>query len=522
MSTPSRSPLLRWLRNPLEPAGADMEAEIRSRMQAATDPDRRRMLRTGALLALASGAEAASAAPRREAPKVAVIGGGLAGLTAAYELSRAGIDPDVFEASSRLGGRCYSDRETFAGGQIAERGGELLDSSHREIIGLARRLGLTLDDVLEAETDGTAPWIWFNGELYTPEAALRDFQPVHATVRRQARAIGDPTYRTANAASREIDAMSVSDWIERHVPGGNASRLGRYIRAALEENFATEAVNLSAIIAVNMLAPSTREDLDVYGGSDQRFHIREGNDALAHRLAAALRKPVEMDSPLVALTKRSDGRCEVTVRRGSGLITDRYDRVILALPFSNLRDIDLTRAGLRQPKLRAIQTLPMGASSKLQLQFDYRLWQALGNTGYLLSDGRFHSTWEVTRAQSGTQGILNFWSGGQRALAAGEGDDATQARLALAELEPVMPGISRLWNGRVSRTVWDPSSGPRGSYAYYPPGYVTSLHGVEAESEGPFHFAGEHTSRAWQGFLNGAVESGQRAAREVLKASGRG
>jgi monoamine oxidase len=85
----------------------------------------------------------------------------------------------------------------------------------------------------------------------------------------------------------------------------------------------------------------------------------------------------------------------------------------------------------------------------------------------------------------------------------------------------VLPGISQAWNGRVKRTVWDAGSSPKGSYAFHPPGYLTSLGGIEAESEGPVHFAGEHTSREWQGFLNGAVESGQRAAREVLRAARR-
>jgi monoamine oxidase len=91
----------------------------------------------------------------------------------------------------------------------------------------------------------------------------------------------------------------------------------------------------------------------------------------------------------------------------------------------------------------------------------------------------------------------------------------------VTEIEKFVPGASQAWNGRTLRTVWDPNSGPKGSYAFHPPGYLTSLGGVEAESEGPVHFAGEHTSREWQGFLNGAVASGERAAREVLRATRR-
>jgi monoamine oxidase len=426
----------------------------------------------------------------------------------------------VFEASSRLGGRCHSDRETFASGQIVERGGELIDTEHRNIRQLARRLGLTLDDVREAEQEGTDDRVLFDGARYSTAEAVRDFRPVYPVVIKQARAIGDPTYHRATPLARELDALSVTQWVDRHVPGGAGSRLGRYIRGALEENYATEADDLSALIVVAMLATSTRTELDVYGGSDQRFHVRAGNDAIAIRLAAPLRKPVSFDSPLLALTRRKDGRCEVVVGRGASSFTEVFDRVILALPFANLREVDITDAGFRERKLRAIRELPMGAASKLQLHFDQRFWLELGSTGYVMLDA-VRSTWDATRAQQGTPGILTVWTSGRRAEAVARGSDEDQARLALAEVEQVLPGVSRAWNGRVRRTVWDAASGPKGAYASYPPGYMTSLFGIEWESEGPVHFAGEHTSRAAQGFLEGAVESGRRAAREVLSASRR-
>ncbi len=515
-----RSSFLRWLHRALGHHDIAGTGGARPPMREGMDLARRRVLRGGAVLALAPGAEAGAARRSGASPKVAVIGGGLAGLTAAYELAVAGIDADVFEASTRLGGRCWSDRETFAGGQIIERGGELIDTDHRQIRQLARRLGLALDDVIAAEAPGTDAWIWFDGERYTAEAAVRDFQPVYPVVRAQRRAIGEPSYRSPTAAARQLDALNVAEWIERHVPGGGASRFGRYLRGAIEDNMATEAENLSGLVAVAMLSTSTRQQVDPYGGSDTRFHVRDGNDAIVKRLADALRRPVSLESPLVALARRGDGRCDVTVQRGSGLVTDTYDRVILALPFANLRDVDLTRAAFSPRKRRAIEQLPMAASAKLQLQFDFRLWRAMGNSGSMMLDG-LRTTWEVTRAQPGTPGILNVWSTGQRAISTGEGSDVDQATTALAEIERIVPGISQAWNGRVSRTVWDPASGPKGSYAFHPSGYITSLAGVEAEAEGPVHFAGEHTSREWQGFLNGAVESGQRAAREVLRAARR-
>ncbi len=508
----ARSPFFRRLKSMM----ADLRSDAPASSRRTSNAGRRRLLAGALTLGVAS---RASAAARRTRPKIAVIGAGLAGLTAAHALRRAGHDADVFEASARLGGRCFSERAAFADGQIAERGGEFLDTAHTEILTLAKALGLAVDDVLADEVAGTEDWTWFDGARYSHAEVNRDFRAVYPILQKQAREIGDRYgYADSSRMAREIDAMSAQDWIERHVPGGMASRFGRLVTNAFEEEYAADAGHLSALNLVITLSASERDDFHAYAASDQRYHIRGGNDTLVAALEASLARPVEREAPLLALARRHDGRFDVTIGRSAGTLTDRYDRVILALPFSNLRDVDLSRAGFRPRKLRAIRELPMGASTKLQLQFGDRVWRPAGNNGEVRMDGSFHGTWEVTRAQGGRAGILNFWSGGRRAIGAGAGTDEAAAARALADLEAVLPGVTKAWNGRVIRNVWDATSGPRGSYAYYPPGYMTSLLGVEAEPEGRCHFAGEHTSADWQGYLNGAVESGLRAAREVLRA----
>jgi monoamine oxidase len=519
--TPIRSRLLRQLREATKAASGELPISSDSRVTSSS-ASRRRLLQAGASLAVAPLSSALAATGAREAAPVAVIGGGLAGLSAAHALARAGIHADVYEAGSRLGGRCWSDRGTFDQGQVVERGGELIDTSHVHLLRLARGLGLAVDDVVAAEAPGTANLIIFDGKPYTLEEAVRDFAPVLPVLRRQLKAVGTPGYRRPSATARQLDALSSAEWIGSHVPGGLSSPLRRFLRCALEENFAVEADKLSAMVALGALAGSGPDELDAYGGSDQRFHIRGGNDAVVSAIAKSLPRPAQLDTPLLALALRKDGRCDVTIGRGSGSVTRRYHHVVLAMPFTNLRDVDLSRAGFRALKMRAIGELPMAAATKLQLQFTRRLWRDQGNTGYVMLDGHFLSTWEVTRGQDGAGGILNFWSSGQRAGTVGAGSDADQAREALAALERLMPGISDAWNGRVSRTVWDTNAPPRGCYAYYPPGYITSLLGIEAEPEGPVHFAGEHTSRDWQGFLNGAVETGQRAAREIRGRTSKG
>lgn len=484
-------------------------------------PVRRRLLAGGAALgALAAAPGWAAAAARATAPRIAVVGAGLAGLTAAWTLRRAGLDCTVYEGAQRVGGRCYSERSAFEQQQVAERGGEFIDSAHEEIIALCGALGLELDDVLAAEAPGTAPLAWLDGAAYSPEEATRDFQPVHRVVQHQARAMGQSYgYRGASKAARALDRLSVAQWIDRHVPGGRASRLGRSLDNAYTEEFAADTARISAVSVVATLAVSEADRFEPYAGSDQRYHVRGGNDRIVTRLTGDLDGRVTTGARLAGLDRIAGGRLSLALRDAAGDRTEQYDRVILALPFSTLRDLDLSRAGFRPLKLRAIRELPMGASTKLQLQFRNRFWNAQGNNGTVVMDAApFHSTWEPTRGQAGEAGILNFWSGGSLALAVGAGEAQALAARAADDLARALPGAPEAWNGRVIRDAWSSNPWSRGSYAYYPVGYATSVLGVEPEPEGHCHFAGEHTSLQWQGFLNGAVESGLRAAREVLRA----
>jgi monoamine oxidase len=199
---------------------------------------------------------------------------------------------------------------------------------------------------------------------------------------------------------------------------------------------------------------------------------------------------------------------------------DVADRVILALPFTLLRLVDLRDAGFGARKMRSINELGMGRNTKLQLQFADRFWLPGGGNGEYRLRGSFQTTWEVTRAQGGTAGVLNFFSGGSAAVAAGLTGIDAQAAASLAELARYAPGSERAWNGRVIRNPWDRYPWSRGSYSLLRPGQYTALHGIESQAEGRVRFAGEQSSADWYGYMNGGVESGQRAAREVLASVG--
>ena len=210
--------------------------------------------------------------------------------------------------------------------------------------------------------------------------------------------------------------------------------------------------------------------------------------------------------------------------------------MVVAIPFSVLRNIlggdaAYRAAGFTNLKQTAIQSLGYGKNCKLQLQFDRRLWDQPGpwgnSTGTSYSDTGYQSGWDVSRGQAGSTGILVDYTGGGVPLASftGDADDpdvaARFARTYLAQIEPVFPGISELWNGRATLDV--PLNNPflLGSYSYWKVGQYTQFSGYEGARQpdpqtGKCHFAGEHCSISFQGFMEGGAEEGARAANEIL------
>jgi monoamine oxidase len=160
----------------------------------------------------------------------------------------------------------------------------------------------------------------------------------------------------------------------------------------------------------------------------------------------------------------------------------------------------------------------MGTNSKLHVQFKSRFWNPLGNQGDTYADTGYQNTWEVTRAQPGTAGILVDYTGGTIGAGFGTGTPAERASRFLAQLEPVLPGATGNWNGKATVDFWAGYPWTKGSYSYWKVGQYTKFAGAEGQPEGNCHFAGEHTSIDFQGYLNGGVESGERACGEILAA----
>lgn len=205
----------------------------------------------------------------------------------------------------------------------------------------------------------------------------------------------------------------------------------------------------------------------------------------------------------------------------------RADDVILAFPFAVLRNLDCSKAGFDALKIKAIRELGAGHNGKMHLQFITRYWNQPGiwGNGSTYGDTGYQCTWESTRGQAGGSGILVNYTGGSVAdsmrLKHPFGDSRDSRVLAdaqnfLSQVEPVFPGISSKWNGRVSSSMAHLNPLWNSAYCYWRIGQCQAIAGYERVRQGNVFFAGEHTSLDFQGWMEGAASEGVRAAKEVL------
>lgn len=429
----------------------------------------------------------------------------------------------MFEANpDRVGGRCWSARE-FVDGQVGEHGGEFIDTDHVRIRELVGELGLELED--RAAVDRRAfGRLYVDGRLRTEAEVFRGYETVRRRLAVEADRIGyfEGAYRQRLA--NEFDAVTAQTWIDANVPGGGRSLVGQAMSGYLGNEFGADAENLSAINLFYVLegdgvGPAATD------GSDERFHVRGGNDQVPRMLAEGLGPgQLEMDAPLEAMRRRDDGSYEL---RFGGVREDVVAaEVVLAIPFTTLRDVDLSGAGLSALKLQAIEELGMGSNSKLLLQLEERPERYDRWNGELGTDDPVLSTWETSLTQPGDSGLITVYAGGSVADALDPDEAHAPAaedtvREALAAIDRAVPGVSEGWNGRAWLDDWASDPWVRGSYAAFGPGQLTRFQdsGAIARPEGGVHFCGEHTAIDYQGFLEGAVETGERCAREIARVS---
>ncbi len=365
-----------------------------------------------------------------------------------------------------------------------------------------------------------SPRLWLNGARRHRRELRASRLVFQRRLEAAARRVGPYGYADATPAARAFDELSVADWLDENCPGGSRGEQGQSVWAEMASEFGLDSDRLSALNLFYEYVESTP-------GADERFHVRGGNDQIPEALAAQLPDgTVHMDAPLEALFRRGDGSYGM---RFAGVAADVVaDRVVLAIPFTTLRRVDLGGAELSAKKRRCIDDLGMGTNAKVLMQFDGRPQDYGDWNGYMISDAPFLYTWESTLGEPGRRSIVTTYFGGRSGAAglrAREPHAPTLAREAHRNLRSLgqdgatgLGGIRAGFTGRAWTDRWVADPWARGSYAAYLPGQYTRYYGYVGKPEGAIHFAGEHTALANQGYLEGAVASGERAAEEIATA----
>ncbi|HST40763.1 MAG TPA: flavin monoamine oxidase family protein [Conexibacter sp.] len=449
------------------------------------------------------------------AADVAVVGAGLAGLVAARDLVRAGLDVVVLEARDRVGGRTLNEPVGPAADQVVELGGEWLGPTQERVAALARELGLETfathtagDNLLERDGrilrySGTIPSL---GPLPLVEVGI-----AMARLNRLARTIDVAAPWTAPLAAK-ADEQTVASWIRRNVRTRAAREA---LRIAVEAVWSADPADVSLLHALFYIRSggSFERLLDTEGGA-QQDRVVGGSQLLSLRLAEQLGERLRLQTPVTQVVHDSRG-----VELTAGALCVRARRAIVAIP--------PTLAGrLRyEPALPAVrdgltQRMAMGAVIKCMAIYDEPFWRAEGMSGHATSLTGPAAVFYDNSPPGGSPGVLLAFLEGRAARAALR--QTTTLRQAL-----VLDGLTRLFGPRARHPAryvekaWSEEPFSGGGYAgYLPPGALTDHGAALRAAIGPLHWAGTETATIWNGYMDGAIQSGERAAREVAGALG--
>jgi monoamine oxidase len=444
----------------------------------------------------------------------AVIGAGLAGLATAVALQAGGASVTVFEARDRVGGRVLSAPESAGGAAgpplVLDLGAQWVGPGQTEVLRWIRELRLHL---IPCDVPGRAIWD-LDGHIRSGRAAFPPLPPraladllaggVRAGI--MARRISpDAPWQARKAAV--WDRVTVADWIGRYLrtPAGRA-----YAEILVRGNAAIEPRETSMLNLLFGLRSTGSVRNMVRAES---FRLREGTEELARRLADRVRDQIRFANPVLAVVQDSEG---VTVESADASV--RCRRVAVCVPPPLARKLSYTP---ELPPARAGLLAGMGMAASVKFHTVYRrpFWRDQGLSGQAMSATETVAlTYDNSPADTSGRGVLVGLVVADQARRLSGLDGARREREILASLGRLL-GADAAAPDAIVIQDWQHEQWTQGCYAaFFPPGGWTSYGAAFRAPSERIHWAGTETTGEWNGYMEGALRSGKRAAAEMLAA----
>jgi len=448
--------------------------------------------------------------------KVVVVGAGMAGLVAAYELLRAGHDPVLLEARHRIGGRVYTVREPFAEGLHGEAGAMRLPLGHKLTLAYVEKFGL---ETFAFTMGNPKAYIHLQGKKvraaeFDPGGYDFDVAPVE-----KGRNPQELVDKALAPLKKLLEKKGEAAWDEI-VPKYDEFSTREFLQqAGLSEG----AIELFGILSNNeaRMNYSFIEYFrsEVEHGFSHMVQIKGGTDRLPHAFLPDLGTRIRYGAKMTAVEQSPDS-VTIHYQTRSGAFKETGDYAILTVPFPVLRHVEVLPA-FSHRKQRAIRELNYDASGKIFFQCRRRFWEQDEGIfgGGTLTDLPVRNIYYPEHGRETGRGVLiasyTWAQDAQRWQSLSKEDRITQALEDVAEIHPQIlqefeVGFSHMWHD-------DEFAG--GAFALFEPEQQTLLHESIIQPEGRIHFAGEHAALSHR-WIQGAVESGIRAALEVHQAGG--
>ena len=451
-------------------------------------------------------------------PKIAIIGGGIAGLNAAYQLKKAGLRATVYEAKPRVGGRIHSVMGAAGKGLVTDLGGLFINTDHEDMLVLVEEFNLGLFNRVEAtENSPFSPeGYFFNGRLHPEAEVAEKLRPIAQQIFDDASLLDQDFEQYALI----LDRLSVAQYLEQHADKITEPFIQVLLENTIRTEYGVEPEFSSALQLIYNLTTVEGNEVTVLGGSDETYIVQGGSSKIIDSLAAALPQQIQTRKRLLRIKSRGDGYHLIFSDRS----IVNADYVIVAIPFSALRHLALQVK--LEPKFRKfIQEVDLGANEKVFAGFKERVWlQKQGFTKSVWSDLGFSTAWDGTQRQPEKQNsALTFFLGGKEVAAINSKSLSSLKRTFLKGFEQIIPRAKSSATGKFFRTNWSRDPLVRGSYTSFKPGQYTEFSEfLYVDSEVPEErqdvvfgnliFAGEHLSDEFYGYMNGAAQTGRLAA----------